>query len=168
MSLSILFFFFFYLLIINTTIGHGYLVYNIAGLKKEKFDYGMVGLCGILVLILVSYISHYFLPHNYFHNSIILLVGLISFLYFFYKEKKKLKIINLKIFFILLFISFLIFKSHDDFPYYHFPYTYYLTQYKIFFGIGNLNHGFRTPSSIFYLNSLFYLPYIKYYFFNIV
>ena len=30
-------------------------------------------------------------------------------------------------------------------------------------GIGPLNHGFRTPSSIFYLNSLFYLPYIEYY-----
>ena len=33
------------------------------------------------------------------------------------------------------------------------------------FGLGNFNHGFRTPSSIFYLNSLFYLPVIKYYFF---
>ena len=26
------------------------------------------------------------------------------------------------------------------------------------FGSGNLEHGFRTPSSIFYFNSLFYLP----------
>ena len=70
-------------------------------------------------------------------------------------------------FFSVLFIGFIIFKSHDDFSYYHFPYTYYLTQSKILVGVGNFNHGFRTPSSIFYLNSLFYFPIVKYYFFHI-
>jgi len=34
-------------------------------------------------------------------------------------------------------------------------------------GTGSINHGFRTPSSIFYLNSLFYLPIIKYFSFHI-
>ena len=34
-------------------------------------------------------------------------------------------------------------------------------------GIGQFNHGFRTPSSLFYINSLFYLPIIKYYTFYI-
>ena len=34
------------------------------------------------------------------------------------------------------------------------------------FGLGLLNHGFRTPSSIFYLNSLFYFPFIKYFLLN--
>ena len=69
--------------------------------------------------------------------------------------------------FSILFFGLLIAKSHDDFIYYHFPYTYYLTQENLIVGTGNLNHGFRTPSSIFYLNSLFYLPFIKYYSFNI-
>ena len=68
--------------------------------------------------------------------------------------------------FLVLFISLLIEKSHDDFPYYHFSYTYQLTQDSLGFGIGKLNHGFRTPSSIFYLNSLFYLPLADYYLFN--
>ena len=58
-------------------------------------------------------------------------------------------------------------KTHDDFPYYHFPYTYYLTQSDIHIGVGNFGHGFRTSSSIFYLNSLFYLPLIKYYLFQL-
>ena len=57
-------------------------------------------------------------------------------------------------------------KTHDDFSYYHFPYTYYLTQEKLIIGVGNLVHAFRTPSSIFYLNSLFYLPFIKYFSFS--
>ena len=68
--------------------------------------------------------------------------------------------------FIVLIFGLLVSKTHDDFPYYHFPYAYYLTQEKLIIGIGNLNHGFRTPSSIFYLNSIFYLPYIKYFSFN--
>ncbi|MDC0876632.1 hypothetical protein OAP78_06835 [Candidatus Pelagibacter sp.] len=60
----------------------------------------------------------------------------------------------------------LIYKSHDDFPYYHFQYTYYLTQMTSVIGIGNFNLGFRTPSSIFYLNSLFYLPIVKFFMFQ--
>tara|TARA_B100001057_G_scaffold457715_1_gene506271 strand:+ start:28 stop:1323 length:1296 start_codon:yes stop_codon:yes gene_type:complete len=34
-------------------------------------------------------------------------------------------------------------------------------------GIGPINHGFKTPSSIFYLNSLFYLPYLDYYLYHL-
>ena len=66
-----------------------------------------------------------------------------------------------------MFLALLLFKTHDDFPYYHFPYTYYLTQSPMLIGIGQFNHGFRTPSSLFYINSLFYLPIIKYYSFYI-
>ena len=100
----------------------------------------------------------------------IILIGFLSFLYFVYKNhhKRNLKN-NLLIFFLIflaLFISLLIEKNHDDFPYYHFAYTYNLTQDSLNFGIGKLNHGFRTPSSIFYLNSLFYLPLAEYYLFN--
>jgi len=54
---------------------------------------------------------------------------------------------------------------HDDFPYYHFPYSYILTQNNLIVGLGQLNLGFRTPSSLFYLNSIFYLPFIKFYIF---
>ena len=46
-------------------------------------------------------------------------------------------------------------------------YAYYLTQHSNFIGIGQFDHGFRTPSSLFYFNSLFYLPVIKYNLFHI-
>ena len=68
---------------------------------------------------------------------------------------------------LVFFVSLLIYKTHDDFHYYHFPYSYYLTEFPAQLGIGQFNHGFRTPSSIFYLNSLFYLPFIKYFSFYI-
>ncbi len=38
---------------------------------------------------------------------------------------------------------------------------------KIQFGTGHFNYSFRTPSSLFYLQSLFYLPGIKYYLLHI-
>ena len=69
--------------------------------------------------------------------------------------------------FIILFLGIMMYKTHDDFPYYHFPYTYYLTQSDLHIGVGNFGHGFRTSSSIFYLNSLFYLPLVKYYLFQL-
>ena len=98
------------------------------------------------------YISHYFVSHNIYHNSIIMIVGFILFI-FFYKKiffKKNLNILIL--IFLISFISLLIYKTHDDFHYYHFPYSYYLTEYPALIGIGQFNHGFRTPSSIFYFN----------------
>ncbi len=47
------------------------------------------------------------------------------------------------------------------FFYYHYPYTISLIEFKKIIGVGNLEHGFRTPSSIFYFNSLFYLPILE-------
>jgi hypothetical protein len=167
MSLDLFTFIIFYFIIINSTVGYGYLAAHITKVDLKFFNYSFLGLLGVFILVIVSYTSHLFFKHSYIHNSIILIIGILSFVNFFLREKKKINLIKLNIFFLLLFIAFIIFKSHDDFSYYHFPYTYYLTQSEIAFGIGNFNHGFRTPSSIFYLNSIFYLPIIKYNFFQI-
>ena len=40
-------------------------------------------------------------------------------------------------------------------------------RYQQLADIGRFNHGFRTPSSLFYFNSLFYLPVINYNLFHI-
>ena len=93
-------------------------------------------------------------------------VGLAGLLFFRSKIFTKNNIIFLFSIFSVIFLAFIIFKTHDDFGYYHFPYSYYLNKFSMIIGIGPLNHGFRTPSSIFYLNSLFYLPGIKYFLMN--
>ena len=51
----------------------------------------------------------------------------------------------------LLIIGVFLAKSHDDFGYYHLPNALHFSQNKIEFGLGNLNHGFKHHSSIFYL-----------------
>ena len=167
MSLNLTIFLIFYLLIIMSTIGFGYFIINITNLSRLNFSYGYLGLFGIFFLIFYSYLSHFFIAHEYINNLFILILGFFFFLYYFNKDDNKKIFIIVVLFFLFIFIAFLIYKPHDDFPYYHFPYTYYLTQNKLLIGVGNFNHGFRTPSSIFYLNSLFYLPIIRYFFFQV-
>ncbi len=160
-------FIFSYIFILFSTIGYGFLISKIVNRYNISSNLGYLGLTGLFFLGIYSYLSSIFLKHNYLHNSLIILVGLVSFIYFIYLNKSRYKsqFINLLIIFFILFFSSLIFKMHDDFPYYHFPYSYILTQNNLIVGLGQLNLGFRTPSSLFYLNSLFYLPLIKFYIF---
>ena len=161
MYYNLIIFIFSYFLIILTCIGYGVFISNKLNLYLKVSCLGFKGLIGIFFLIIYSYLTHFFIPHGLLHNSILVLIGFSFFVYYFLRAKfKDLKILILV--FSMLFISFLIFKTHDDFPYYHFPYTFNLTQNSILIGIGEFNHGFRTPSSIFYLNSLFYIPLVGY------
>ncbi|MDA9744273.1 hypothetical protein N9U84_00715 [Candidatus Pelagibacter sp.] len=169
MKIDIFILFFFYFISIFSTLGYGIFLQGLNNISKNnKICLGYSGLIGVFFLITYSYISHFFYSHGIYHNLFVLILGLLL-LYISYLKKSinKLEINILTIVFLIIFFSFLIFKSHDDFPYYHFPYTYYLNQNSLIFGIGHLNHGFRTPSSLFYFNSLFYLPIIKYHLFHI-
>ena len=165
MEINIITFFLFYFLIIFSTLGYGiFFIKKFSG-KNEKFSIGFTGILGVFFLIILSISSHIFFNHGLLHNSVILLFGLFYFI-------KNIKIYSKKnllifiLFFLVLFFATLIKKNHDDFSYYHFPYTYYIVEYPLMIGIGKFVHGFRTPSSMFYLNSIFYLPIVKYYMFN--
>ena len=156
---------FFYFLILYSILGYGRIFTLInQNYQASSFD----GLLGVGILILISYSTNIFFPHNYLHNSIVILFGLIIFIYDLYQNfsERKKEYRDLTIIFSIIFIGLLMYKNHDDFFYYHFPYTIILTNFEKIYGLGNLNHGFRTPSSIFYLNSLFYLPGVKYYLLN--
>ena len=160
----------YYVLILLSIIGYGLYFLKILKIKLDFINFGYAGLFGIYILIIYSYFSNLFIAHSEIHNLIVLFIGLILF---FYSMKKKYflyksEIIIFVIVFSLLFIAVIQFKNHDDFPYYHFPYTYYLTQQSLYIGVGQFNHGFRTQSSIFYISSLFYLPYAKFYLFNFI
>ncbi len=168
MKLDFFILFFFYLVSIFSTLGYGLYFQRIINIPYNKKCLGYSGLIGLFFLTIYSYFSNFFYAHGIYHNLIILFVGLVLFYLSYIKRLfSKIEIKFLVILFFIIFISFLISKTHDDFPYYHFPYTYYLTQNSSLIGIGSFNHGFRTPSSLFYFNSLFYLPIIKYYLFHI-
>ena len=165
MNLSI--YLIFYGIIILSVIGYGLLFQNILSNSIDiEFEYNLLG--SLFFLISLSYLTHFFFNHGYIHNLIITILGIISFIFYSFKKKLLLKEYLRYICFVfgILVVALLAVKTHDDFPYYHFPYTYYLTQENLIIGVGNLVHAFRTPSSIFYLNSLFYLPIIEYFTFS--
>jgi hypothetical protein len=165
MLVETLIFLFFFLVIITSIIGYGLLAGYFLRLNILNFNIGIFGLLGIFFCTLTSYFTHLFFSHGVIHNSIINLFGVILFLFFLVKNYNDYKkdFFNLALITIILLPGLFISKNHDDFPYYHLPYILNLIEHKLQFGIGNLNIAFRTPSSLFYLQSLFYLPYVKYY-----
>ena len=168
MNYNLLVFISYYILILISILGYGLFFLKLLNIKVKPNNFGYTGLFGIYILLIYSYLSNLFIAHNEIHNIVIHFLGIFFFIFSIkknYLDYKK-EIIFTLIVFILIFCALLQFKNHDDFPYYHFPYTYYLTQQSLYFGVGQFNHGFRTPSSIFYLNSLFYLPYAKFYLLN--
>ena len=154
----------YYWLIIFSIIGYG-CFFNKFFLKSESKNLGFIGIYGIFILLLISYFSSFFLPHTKTFNSAILLLGIIGFLINKEIFDKNLKKLSLIFGFLIIFIF--ISKNHDDFPYYHFPYTHLLTEYSGVIGLGNFTHGFKTQSSIFYLSSLWNLPFVEYYLFHL-
>ena len=109
-----------YLIILFSIIGFGYLS---SKLLSIRFSLGELGLSGILFMTILSYITNLFVAHDYIHNSIFLVIGLFAF---FSVSKKKLfrkKIRLILLVSSVLFIGILMYKTHDDFFYYHFPYT---------------------------------------------
>ena len=152
----------YYWIIIFSIIGYG-ILFNKFFYKFLEKDIGFIGIYGIFILILISYISSFIFPHTELFNSILILIGLINFFINKNKEIIQSNIKNLLIVFIILIVFIFANKQHDDFPYYHFPYIHLLTEYSNMLGIGNFNHGFRTHSSIFYLSSLFNLPFSNFF-----
>ena len=156
----------YYWIICFAIIGYGVLFSKIF-IKDNNANIGYFGLYGIFVITIISYVSNFFIAHSLIFNSLIIITGFLSFisLFNFNQNKKVLK--ETVIVFALLFIFIVVFKNHDDFSYYHFAYTHLLTEYKAMIGLGYFNHGFRTPSSIFYISSIFYLPFAKYFLFHL-
>jgi len=146
--------------------GYGLAINSISKKFKITNNLGYIGLIGVLFLIIYAYVSSLFISHGQSHNVIILVIGIIFFVKFYFDNSTQEGWSYFFLIFFILLIAAFIFKTHDDFLYYHFPYSYYLTENSLIFGMGNFDLGYRTPSSIFYLNSLFYLPFVKYYMFH--
>ena len=154
------------LIISFSILGYGFLLSRIINKDLLSYNLGYQGLLGILFLTFISYLTIFFMKHGYIHNIIVHIIGISSFMIYFkkrfsYKDLKKFLIL-----FSILFIGLLIIRNHDDFNYYHLTYSLGLTEHKIFMGLGQFSHGYRYHSSLFFFNSIIFLPYIKYYLFH--
>ena len=163
-----LIFIFYIFLIVFSTVGHGYIFSRLFYKDFLRLSIGFHGLIGFFSMSLYSIISSIFLAHNYLHNVILHLVGIIFLIFFLKKDIVSFNDIKkLFLFTFVLFIGSYVFKNHDDFPYYHLTYALNISQNSLIIGTGIFSHGFRTFSSLFYYHSILYLPYIKFYLFHI-
>ena len=143
-----------------SVIGHGVFFQNIVlgRIKKNDNQNNLFGYGLLLTFITLTFFSTWLT-----HNILTHLLGIFFFLYFKINKKQNyLKYILLIS--LLTFVALLISKTHDDFSFYHYPFTKFLTENHVIFGMGNINHGYNLLSSLFFLNSTFYLPFINYYF----
>ena len=158
---------FYYFTILTSILGYGTFV-NEKVINYKTYNLGQIGLIGIFSLLLISYISTQFLAHSKTFNLIVFFLGNLFFFKYFLNKKYSKKNIKIVIYLsLLMVISIFIFKNHDDFSYYHFPYILMLTEGPHPIGIGKVNIGFNTHSSIFLLSSMFYLPASNYNLFHL-
>ena len=167
MSNIIIFLSSFYILLLSV-VGYGMFFQNLCfGAIKDMNDTKIIytGFYGLFAITFISAISSLLVPHNFIHNILLHIVGVLFFIFIKIRNKKN----YLKIIFLIsiaVFSALLISKTHDDFSYYHLPFTKYLTEQKVIFGMGILGHGYKLVSSLFFLNSSFYLPFIEYFSFH--
>ena len=157
----------FYILLLSV-IGYGIFFQKIIfnkNINLNKNDNIYLGFYGLCFITFISVVSSLIVPKDFLHNIILHLIGIIFFIFLKIKEKQKY-IIYIFCISIVVFSALLLSKTHDDFSYYHLPFSKYLTEHKVIFGISLLGHGYKLISSIFFLNSTFYLPYIEYFSFH--
>jgi hypothetical protein len=156
--------YFLYLLLLTcSVVGYGFVFSNLINKDLATKNLGYQGIFGLIFLLIVSYITIFFTKHNYTHNIILHIIGITLF---FFNSNKKEFLIKILYFTIIFYLAFLVIKNHEDFPYYHLTNSLVLTENKLFIGLGNLDQGYRHSSSLFFLNSIFFLPIIKYFFFH--
>lgn len=77
-------------LITFSFIGYGVLFVKIFYLEKNNsFSVSHYSIFGMLFLVFVSYYSNLFLSHNEIFNSLLILIGIFNYIFFFKIKKKK-------------------------------------------------------------------------------
>ena len=153
----------FFLITLVSILGYGQLFINIFFNKKNIFNYGEVGVIGFFFLAFISIIFHFFIALNYFFNSLILLIGLIFFLFsYYFNNFNFLKIKKINLYSIAIVIpSLIFFENHADYYWYHLPYSNIVNEFKIIKGAVNLNDLFGYGHIWYDIIALFNLPLIK-------
>ena len=70
----------YYVLILFSILGYGFFFLRLCKLDTKLENLGYIGIFGIFVLIIYSYLSNFFIAHTEIHNIIILLLGISLFI----------------------------------------------------------------------------------------
>ena len=156
-TLIFLYSFFFILIFISGKFSNKY-IFNF-----KELSFGETGIVGFLSIYFLILTTHFVFPINdYFIYSIYFL--LILFLLFNFKQFFQLKKIS-KFKFIVIFLIFLILSitnnHHDDLYIFQLPIINYMQNYKIIFGLINLNDFIGQGHSFYEIMSFFKFPFYE-------
>ncbi len=129
-------------LILCNVIGHSFLLKKFLRNNQEDLFFNFI--VGTLSLIFFSYLINFFFPLNKnITNSFFLIFTSIG-IYFFFKQLNNFKSI-LIIIFSVSFMTFLS-KTYNDYELYHLPYMEIIREFKIVFGLSNLDFRYAHSS----------------------
>jgi len=140
-------------------IGHGLIFKKYFTTFNSNF--GEIGLYGFLQLYLLVILLHFFLPINIHISLFIISVG---FAYFLFNFKTVIFNSRKSEFFLIIILFFLLSLSvnlHDDYGLYHLPHVKIVQEFKIIFGLVNLNDSLTLTHGMYDVMSLFKLPYLN-------
>ena len=105
----------YFLLITLSVIGYGLILNRLIGERNSSINFGYLGILGIFLLTIYSYASNLVIAHGVYHNTIILILGLIAF-FVLIKNEVSLRNNQSKLLFFVFFFLFcglFISKNHD-------------------------------------------------------
>jgi len=133
-------------------------------IKKKLFNFdfnlGEIGILGFFFIYFFFVFLNFFIPINIYLSLTVLFFGLIVFF-----NNYKIYFISKKYFFVLIFaLSFVLSITtnlHDDHLLYQLPYIEYKQQFKIIFGLVNLNDFLAYQHGLYDVMSFFKLPFYE-------
>lgn len=129
-------------LIFCNVLGHSLLLKKVLRNNQEDLFFNFI--VGTLSLIFFSYLINFFLPLNKNITNYFFLIFTLLGIYFFFKQLNNFKSILIIIFSVSL-MTFLS-KTYNDYELYHLPYIEIIREFKIIFGLSNLDFRYAHSS----------------------
>ena len=148
---------FFFILVYFSSLGYG-IIFKKIFLGNINNSLGETGIFGLFFLCFISILFHFFIPLISIFNLIIILLGII-FLFFENIFKEKYFKWEYLIIFVIIIPSLVLFEYHADYFWYHLPYVNLVNEFKIIFGIANLNDNLGYGHIWYDLLAIYNLPF---------
>ena len=157
----------FFSLVYFTSIGYGLLLNKIIIKDKSNQSIGEIGINGLFFLSFISLFLHFFSAINQIITSIVCVFGIVIFVLF---KKNKIIKFDFKNFliFLILFPSIIFFEYHADYFWYQLPYINITNEYKIIFGLSNINDFLGYGHLWYDILAIFTLPYFDTYYSSLI
>ena len=81
------------LVILLSTIGYGLITTKLLKFENFNYNYGTIGILGLFSLSVLLSLTHLFFSHNYLHNLLVIIVGILALFLFKNKNFKQIKFV---------------------------------------------------------------------------